>query len=63
MPTLWAFVSIENTHDAYRDDNCMQNFFDSLRKQTISITNFKKTKTIQRKNNEQQESYEKQNLL
>ena len=41
----------------------MQNFFDSLREQTINITNFKKTKMMQLKNDEQQESYEKQNLL
>ena len=63
MPIIWGFVSIENTHDVYRDDNCMQNCFDSLREQTISITNFKKTKMMQLKNDEQQESYEKQNLL
>ena len=41
----------------------MQNFFDSLSEQTVSITNFKKTKMMQLENDEQQESYKKQNLL
>ena len=44
MCTISSFRSIENTHDIYRDKDCMIEFCEFLRDHVIKIINFKKKK-------------------
>ena len=39
MSTIWTYDGIENKYDAYRGDNCMKKFYESL-------INFEKKKII-----------------
>ena len=45
MTTISSFRSIKNSHDVYRDKNCMKKFCEFLRKHAKKIINFKKRKT------------------
>ena len=44
MCTISSFRSKENTHDIYRDKDCMIEFCEFLRDHVIKIINFKKKK-------------------
>ena len=56
MFTISSFRSIANTHDVYRDKECMKKFCEFLRQHTMKIIIFfKKIKLLTK---EQQESYE-----
>ena len=46
MFTIWTFDGIENKHDLYKGEDCMENFFKSLREHVIEILNFKTKKII-----------------
>ena len=56
MTTISSFRSIKNSHDVYRDKNCMKKFCELLRKHAMKIINFKKRK-IKLLTIEQPESY------
>ena len=57
MSTLLSFRSIENKQDAYRGEDCMINFCESLQKHAMKIINFRKKK-IKSLTKEKQGSYE-----
>ena len=46
VSTIWLFVGTESNHDAYRMENCMKNFCESLEEYAIKTSNFEKKKTI-----------------
>ena len=46
MSVIWKFDRIENKHTLYRRNNCMRNFYESLREYTKNITNFEKNKNV-----------------
>ena len=35
MPKISSFENIENKHDVYRSKDCMRNFYEFLRKDTM----------------------------
>ena len=35
MSTIWTFDGIENKHDLYRGEDCMKEFYESLREEAI----------------------------
>ena len=41
MSTISSFRSIDNKHNVYRGKDCMKNFCEFLREQTMKIINFK----------------------
>ena len=41
MSATSSFKSIEDSHDVYRDKNCMKKFCESLREHAMTIINFK----------------------
>ena len=55
MSTISSFRSIENNHDVYIGNDCMEKFCELLRKHAMKIISFKK---IQLLTKEQQELYE-----
>ena len=57
MSTISSFRSIGNKHDVYRDKDCINKLYESLRKHAMKIINFKKKK-MKLLTKEQQESYE-----
>ena len=46
VSTIWLFVGKESNYDAYRMENCMKNFCESLEEYAIKTSNFEKKKTI-----------------
>ena len=44
MSIISSFRSIENRHDVYRGNDCMETFFESLREYVIKIIDFKREK-------------------
>ena len=42
MSTISSFRSVENRHDVYRGEDCMEKFCEFLAEHTIKIINFKK---------------------
>ena len=58
MFMIWAFDGIGNKRNAYRGEDCMKKFDESLRDHAIKIINFEKKKVILL-TNKQQESHEK----
>ena len=44
MSTISSFRSLENRHDVYRGEDCMEKFCEFLAEHTIKIINFKKWK-------------------
>ena len=37
MSTIWPFGDIDNNHDIYRSEDCMERFYEKHRKNTISL--------------------------
>ena len=46
MSTMWAFENIENKHILYRGEDCMKNFYESLREHATNIIDFEKKKML-----------------
>ena len=44
MSAISSFKNIENKHDVYKGEDCMKNFYKSLREQAMEIINFKRKK-------------------
>ena len=57
MSRTSLFKSIENKDDVYRVKECMKRFCESLRENTLELTNFEKIKILLL-TSEQQESHE-----
>ena len=58
MSTIQAFDGIQNKHDVYRGEDCMEKFHESLREHAVKVVNFEKKEMIQL-TNKHQESCEK----
>ena len=58
MFTILSFTGIEDKHDVYRNKDCMEKFWESLREHTVEIINLKRKK-MKSLTNEQQKSYQK----
>ena len=56
MFTILSFTGIEDKHDVYRNKDCMEKFWESLREHTVEIINLKRKK-MKSLTNEQQKSY------
>ena len=59
MSTISLFKDIENKHDIYRCEDCMEKFCGTLREHAMKIINFR-TETMKILTTEQQESYKMQ---
>ena len=46
MSTMSTFKCIKNKHDLYRGKDCMKNFCESLRENTMEIINFEREKEV-----------------
>ena len=58
MSMMQTFDGIENKHDVYRGEDCLRDFFESLRQHIMKIINFEKKKIVPL-TKEQKESCEK----
>ena len=56
MSTISLFKDIENKHDVYRCEDCMEKFCGTLREHAVKIISFR-TETMKILTTEQQESY------
>ena len=46
MYTTWTFDGIENKYHVFRDENCTERFFESLREHEMKIIHLEKKKMI-----------------
>ena len=46
MSTIWGFDHIENKHDVWRHENCMNKFFKFLKEHALKIIDIEKKKII-----------------
>ena len=60
MIAISSLNSIENKHGVYRDNDCMENFCESLGEHALKIISLKKKEMMQ---NEQQNLYQNLNPI
>ena len=46
MSTIWTFDNIENKHSLYYGEDCMKEFYVSLKEHAADVINFEKKKTL-----------------